>query len=73
MLVSLKANNLLIYNDEIEFSMQANLHHKRFKNNYANQGDLNVLKTAILEKPAEHRFTEKDGVTEKRMMSQIGG
>lgn len=34
---------------------------------------LNVLKTAILEKPAEHRFTEKDGVTEKRMMSQIGG
>ena len=38
------------------------------------QGVLNGKKDGNeIEKPAEHRFTEKDGVTEKRMMSQIGG
>lgn len=48
MLVSLKANNFMIYNSEVEFSMQANLHHKHFKNNYSNHGELNILKTAII-------------------------
>lgn len=48
MLISIKANNFMIYNSEIEFSMQANLHHKHFKNNYSNHGELNVLKTAII-------------------------
>lgn len=48
MLVSLKANNFMIYDSEVEFSMQANLHHKHFINNYSNHGTLNVLKTAII-------------------------
>lgn len=48
MLLSLKANNCLIYNDETEFSMRANMHYKRFPNNVATFDGANVLKTAIL-------------------------
>ena len=48
MLLSLKVNNCLIYNSEVEFSMRANMHYKRFPNNIANVGKINALKTAIL-------------------------
>lgn len=48
MLLSLKVNNCLIYNSEVEFSMQANMHYKRFPNNVAKAGNINALKTAIL-------------------------
>ena len=48
MLLSLKVNNCLIYNSEVEFSMQANMHYKRFPNNVAKIGRVNALKTAIL-------------------------
>lgn len=48
MLLSLKANNCLIYNSEIEFSMRANMHYKRFPNNVASFGLVNALKTAVL-------------------------
>ena len=48
MLLSLKANNCLIYNSEVEFSMQADMRYKRFPNNVAQIGDVNILKTAIL-------------------------
>ena len=48
MLLSLKVNNCLIYNSEVEFSMQANMHYKRFPNNVAKVGRVNALKTAIL-------------------------
>ena len=48
MLLSLKVNNCLIYNSEVEFSMRANMHYKRFPNNVAKIGRINALKTAVL-------------------------
>ena len=48
MLLSLRVNNCLIYNSEVEFSMRANMHYKRFPNNVAYFGDIHVLKTAVL-------------------------
>ena len=48
MLLSLKVNNCLIYNSEVEFSMRANMHYKRFPNNVARVGKINALKTAVL-------------------------
>ena len=48
MLLSLKINNCLIYNSEVEFSMRANMHYKRFSNNVASIDDVHVLKTAVL-------------------------
>lgn len=48
MLLSLKVNNCLIYNSEVEFSMRANMHYKRFSNNVAKVGRINALKTAVL-------------------------
>lgn len=48
MLLSLKVNNFLIYNSEVEFSMRANMHYKRFPNNVATMNGVNALKTAIL-------------------------
>jgi len=48
MLLSLKINNCLIYNSEVEFSMRANMHYKRFPNNVVSINGINVLKTAVL-------------------------
>lgn len=48
MLISLKLNNCFIYNNEVEFSMRANMHHKRFKSNLTSFGQIHVLKTAML-------------------------
>lgn len=48
MLISLKVNNCFIYNSEVEMSMRANRHYKRFQNNVFSAGDVNVLKTAVL-------------------------
>lgn len=48
MISSLKINNCLIYNSEVEFSMRANMHYRRFPNAVASIGNNNILKTAIL-------------------------
>lgn len=48
MLLSLKVKNCLIYNSEVEFSLRANMHYKRFPNNVAKVGKINALKTAVL-------------------------
>lgn len=48
MLISLKLNNCFIYNNEVEFSMRANMHHKKFKSNLTSFGSINVLKAAML-------------------------
>ena len=48
MLISLKLNKCFIYNNEVEFSMRANMHHKRFKSNLTSFGQIHVLKTAML-------------------------
>lgn len=48
MLLSLKLNNCMIYNQEVEFTMHANMHYKRFSNNVVKDNRVNVLKTAVL-------------------------
>ena len=48
MLLSLKVNNCLIYNSEVEFSMRANMHYKRFPDNATKVGKIYALKTAVL-------------------------
>ena len=48
MLLSLKLNNCMIYNSEVEFTMHANMHYKRFSNNVVKAGQVNALKTAVL-------------------------
>ncbi len=48
MLLSLKVNNCLIYNSEVEFSMRANMHYKRFPSNVSTVKRVNALKTAVL-------------------------
>ena len=48
MLLSLKVNNCMIYNSEVEFSMRANMHYKRFPDNVVTTNGVNALKTAVL-------------------------
>ena len=48
MLLTLKINNCLIYNQEVEFSMHANMHYRRFPGNVALLKNVHVLKSAIL-------------------------
>lgn len=48
MLLNLIFNNCMIYNTEVEFSMHANMHYKRFPNNVVTVGSVNVLKSAVL-------------------------
>ena len=48
MLLSLKINNFLIFNREVEFSMLANLHYTRFPSNVISEQGVNILKTAVL-------------------------
>lgn len=48
MLISLKANNCLIYNSDIEFSMNADMRIKHFQNNVFKYKKNNVLKSAVV-------------------------
>ena len=48
MLLSLRLNNFMIYNQEVEFSMMANLHYSRFPTNVASVHGVHALKTAVL-------------------------
>lgn len=48
MLLYLKLNNYTIYNQEVEFSMLANMHYSRFPSNVASEAGVNALKTAFL-------------------------
>lgn len=48
MLLSLRLNNCMIYNSEVEFTMHANMHFKRFSTNVLKASQVNVLKTAVL-------------------------
>ena len=48
MLLSLRVNNCLIYNSEVEFSMKADMRYKRFPNNVASFESVNALKSAVL-------------------------
>ena len=48
MLISLKINNCFIYDSEVEFTMRANMHYKRFSSNVVSVNKINVLKTAVI-------------------------
>ncbi len=48
MLISLKINNCFIYNAEAEFTMRADLSHKRFPSNFVFNGNTPILKAAML-------------------------
>ena len=73
MLLSLKVNNCLIYNTEVEFSMRANMHYKRFPNNVASFGDIRVLKSAVLIGPnnsGKTNFVRIIGILRDIMLGQ---
>ena len=48
MLLSLRVNNYAIFNNEVEFSMYANMQFKRFSNNVVSENGVNALKTAVI-------------------------
>ena len=48
MLLSLKFNRFMIFNHEVKFSMEANMHYKRFSTNVCTINDVNVLKSALI-------------------------
>ena len=48
MLLNLKLNNYTIYNQEVEFSMMANMHYSRFPSNVVSVNGIHALKTAVL-------------------------
>lgn len=48
MLLSLKIKNYMIYNQDVEFTMKANMHYSRFPTNVASQHGVHALKTAVL-------------------------
>ena len=48
MFLSLRLNNFMIYNQEVEFSMMANMHYSRFPTNVASVKGVHALKTAVL-------------------------
>lgn len=48
MLLYLKVNNCFIYDKDIEFSMRANMHQKRFMSNLLPVDKTNVLKSSII-------------------------
>ena len=48
MLLSVRLNNFMIYNREVEFSMIANMHYSRFPTNVASVCGVHALKTAVL-------------------------
>ena len=75
MLLSLKVRNGFIYHSEVAFSMQANMHYKRFPNNVAAVGDVNVLKTAVLFGPnnsGKTNFVRILGALKAIMLGQRG-
>ena len=48
MLLSLWAENCMIYNSRVAFSMYANMHYRRFTNNVIFQNNIHTLKTAVI-------------------------
>lgn len=48
MLISVRVNNCYIYNDEIEFSMRADMRQKKFSSNVIKRDGTNVVKSALI-------------------------
>ena len=51
MLISVKINNCFAFNEEVEFSLKADLRTKKFPFNYYTNGNVNVLKSAVIYGP----------------------
>ena len=51
MLISVKINNCFAFNEEVEFSLKADLRTKKFPFNYYTNDNVNVLKSAIIYGP----------------------
>ncbi len=48
MLISIRVKNCFIYEDEIEFSMRADMRQKRFSSNVISENGVNVVKSALI-------------------------
>jgi len=76
MLLSLKLNNFMIYNQEIEFSMMANMHYSRFPTNVASLPGVHALKTAVLLGPnntGKTNFVRAVAMLKSVMLNQASG
>ena len=51
MLISVKINNCFAFNEEVEFSLKADLRTKKFPFNYYTNGNVNALKSAVIYGP----------------------
>ena len=74
MLLSLRINNFMIYNQEVEFSMMANLHYSRFPTNVASVHGINALKTAVLLGPnntGKTNFVRAIAMMKSVMLNQV--
>ncbi len=74
MLLSLRIGNCMIYSSEVEFSMHANMHYRRFPSNVTSINGVNVLKTAILIGPnnsGKTNFVRVLSMLKMLMLNQI--
>ena len=76
MLLSLRLNNFMIYNQEVEFSMMANMHYSRFPTNVASVNGVHALKTAVLLGPnntGKTNFVGAVSMMKSIMLNQAAG
>lgn len=76
MLLSLRINNFMIYNQEVEFSMMANMHYSRFPTNVVSVHGVHVLKTAVLLGPnntGKTNFVRAIAMVKSVMLNQSAG
>lgn len=76
MLLSLRLNNFMIYNREVEFSMMANMHYSRFPTNVASVHGVHALKTAVLLGPnntGKTNFVRAVAMMKSVMLNQASG
>ena len=76
MLLSLRLNNFMIYSQEVEFSMMANMHYSRFPSNVASVNGVHTLKTAVLLGPnntGKTNFVHAISMMKSIMLNQTTG
>ena len=76
MLLSLRLNNFMIYNQEVEFSMMANMHYSRFPTNVTSVNGVHALKTAVLLGPnntGKTNFVRAVSMMKSIMLNQAAG
>ena len=76
MLLSLRLNNFTIYNQEVEFSMMANMHYSRFPANVVSANGVHTLKKAVLFGPnntGKTNFVRAVSMMKSIMLNQAAG